>query len=177
MHILAAIALTLITIVGWLSQLLGLPGNWIIVVAAALYAWLLPSDGRLAIGWNTVVALAALAVVGEVVEFAAGALGVSKVGGSRRGAVLALVGSMVGGVVGLVVGVPIPIIGSLAAALIFGGVGAMVGAMLGESWLGRDFESSLEVGKAAFVGRMLGTLGKLIVGSVMVVVVLLAIVV
>ena len=85
---------------------------------------------------------------------------------------LALVGSLVGGVVGMVVGVPIPIIGSLAAAPIFGGLGAMVGAMLGESWLGRDFESSLEIGKAAFVGRMLGTLGKLIVGSVMVVVVL-----
>ncbi len=44
---------------------------WIVVGAAALYAWQFPSDGRLALGWNTVVVLLVLAVVGEVVEFVA----------------------------------------------------------------------------------------------------------
>ena len=34
---------------------------------------------------------------------------------------------------------------------------AMIGAFLGESWKGRDFDASLEVGKAAFVGRLLGS--------------------
>ncbi len=168
MHVLAAIALVLIAIVGWLSQLLGMPGNWIIVAAAAVYAWVLPGDGRLALGWETVIALVVLATLGELVEFAASAMGVTKAGGSRRGAVLALVGSLIGGVVGLFVGLPVPIIGSLAAAILFGGLGALAGAFIGEAWKGRDLETSLQIGQAAFIGRVLGTLGKLIVGSVMV---------
>jgi uncharacterized protein YqgC (DUF456 family) len=177
MSILAAIALAVVTAVGWLSQLVGLPGNWVIVVAAAIYAWWMPADTRTAISWETVFVLAGLALLGEVLEFAAAAMGVTKAGGSRRGAVLALVGSIVGGVVGLFVGLPIPIIGSLAAALVFGGLGALAGAFLGESWKGRDFDASLDVGKAAFVGRVLGTLAKMIVGSVMVAVTIVALVV
>jgi len=78
--------------------------------------------------------------------------------------------------VGLFVGLPIPLVGSLAAALLFGGAGALAGAFLGESWKGRDFDTSMEVGKAAFVGRLLGTLAKMIISSVMVVVTLVALV-
>jgi uncharacterized protein YqgC (DUF456 family) len=177
MDIVAAIGLAVVAMVGWLTQLVGLPGNWIIVVAAALYAWLFPGDSRLALSWSTVAALALLAVVGEVVEFVAGAMGVTKAGGSRRGAVMALAGSLVGGVIGLFVGVPIPVVGSLAAAILFGGLGALVGAFIGESWKGQDFDTSLQIGRAAFVGRVLGTLGKLIVGAVMLVVLLAALVV
>ena len=77
---------------------------------------------------------------------------------------------------GAFVGLPIPIVGSLLAAVVFGGLGALVGAMAGESWKGRDFETSLEIGKAAFVGRLLGTAAKLIVASIMVVVTLIALV-
>ncbi len=177
MNIVAAVGLVVVAIVGWMAQLLGLPGNWIVVVATALYAWWLPGEGRLAVGWNTVIALVVLAAVGEVVEFAAGALGVGKAGGSRRGAVLALAGSLAGGVVGLFIGIPIPVVGSLAAALIFGGLGALVGAFIGESWKGRDFDTSLQIGQAAFVGRVLGTLGKMIVGAVMLAVLLVALVI
>jgi uncharacterized protein len=173
---LAAILLILVALVGWLAQVLGLPGNWLIVAGAALYAWWVGPDAPTAIGWQTVIALAALAVVGEVIELVAGAAGVTKVGGSRRGALLAIVGSVVGSVVGVFVGVPIPVVGSLVAAIVFGGVGALVGAMLGESWKGRDFDASLDVGKAAFIGRILGTVGKLITSTIMVVVTLAAVV-
>jgi hypothetical protein len=176
MSFLAAIVLTLILAIGWFAQLLGLPGNWLIVAGAALDAWLVDPESRAAVGWNTVVGLALLAVAGEVVELVAGALGVSRVGGSRRGALLAIVGSMVGSLVGVVVGLPIPIVGSLAAAVLFGGVGALVGAVLGERWKGRDFDASLEVGKAALLGRILGTVAKMIVSTIMVVVALAALV-
>jgi uncharacterized protein YqgC (DUF456 family) len=162
--------------IGWLSQLIGLPGNWIIVAAVAIYVWLGPSDGVAAIGVEVLAALVVLAVVGEVVEFVAGSAGVTRAGGSRRGALGALAGSMVGGVAGLFVGVPIPIVGSLAAALLFGGLGALVGAFLAETGQGRDFDSSFSVGKAAFYGRIIGTLGKMIVGSVMVIVTLAALI-
>jgi uncharacterized protein YqgC (DUF456 family) len=177
MSILSALLLAVFAIVSWLSQLVGLPGNWMLVVAVALYAWIAPSEGRADIGWQTVAVLIVLAIVGEIVEFIAAASGVTKAGGSRRGALLALVGSIIGGIVGLGIGLPVPVVGSLLAALVFGGLGALAGAMLGESWKGRDFDASLEVGKAAFVGRVLGTVGKLIVGSVMLVVTLVSLVV
>lgn len=176
MSLLAALLMVLVVGFAWLAQFVGLPGTWLIVLAAAGYAWWFPGDDRSAIGWNVVIALGLLAVAGEVLEMASGALGVSKMGGSRRGVVLAIVGSIVGSLVGMIVGLPIPVVGSLAAAVLFGGLGAMAGALVGESWKGRGFDASLEIGKAAFVGRLLGTLAKLIVCSIMAVVTLAALV-
>lgn len=175
MEILFAICFIVSLVVGWLAQLVNLPGNWLIVSSSALYAWLGP-EGRLGISWQIAVALFVLAVVGELIELAAAAMGVKRVGGSRRGAVMALVGSLVGGFVGLFVGLPIPVVGSLAAAVLFGGLGALIGAFLGESSKGRDFDTSLEIGKAAFVGRVLGIMAKIIVSSLMVAVALVGIV-
>jgi uncharacterized protein len=176
MLIVAAIGMVLVLGVAWIAQLIGLPGNWLIVLAAAAYAWLFPDDSSLAISWHVVLALVALAVIGELAELAASAMGVAKAGGSRRGVVLAILGSIVGSVVGIVVGLPIPIIGSLAAAIVFGGLGALAGAVIAEQSLGRNLDSSLEIGKAAFVGRLLGTVAKIVVCSMMCVVTLAALV-
>lgn len=171
-NLLLAILFGLTMAVSWLAQLLGLPGNWLIVAVAAVYAWWGPSESVTDVGWYVVGVLFVLAVLGEIVELVAGAAGVSKQGGSRRGAMLAIVGSLIGSIVGMFVGLPIPIIGSLVAAVVFAALGALAGAMLGESWKGRDFDASLEIGKAAFVGRLLGTVAKMIVCSIMVAVAL-----
>jgi uncharacterized protein YqgC (DUF456 family) len=133
-------------------------------------------DHRLDIGWVVVIVVLGLAILGEIIEFLAGAAGVAQTGGSRRGAVLALVGSVMGGILGIFVGLPIPLIGSMLAALLFGGLGALAGAMIGETWAGRNLEDSLRVGHGAFWGRLLGTLGKILLGSVMIAVVIAAIV-
>jgi uncharacterized protein YqgC (DUF456 family) len=172
MNIVAAVFYVLIVLASWPVQLIGLPGNWLIVITAGLYAWLVPEASRAAISWQAVALLIVLALVGELVEFLAGALGAAKAGASRRGTALAIAGSLVGGIVGLFVGIPIPVIGSLVSAILFGGIGAMVGAVLGESWKGRDFDTSIQIGKAAFVGRLLGTVGKQIVCTLMVIVAL-----
>lgn len=161
---------------GWTLTLFSLPGNWLIVVSAAVYAWLVPDELRWDIGWWTVLALVVLALLGEALEFAAGALGAARVGGSKRGAALAIVGSMAGAVAGAMIGLPIPVVGSVVAAIAFAGVGAMLGAMLGETWKGRSLGQSWKVGQGAFWGRMLGTLAKTIVGSAMVAVGLVALV-
>jgi uncharacterized protein YqgC (DUF456 family) len=121
--------------------------------------------------WWTVGILAGLAVAGEVVEFVAGAAGAARQGASRRSIVLSLVGTIVGSIVGAIIGIPIPLIGPLIAALGGGAVGAFAGAYLGETWKGRSSDQSLSVSKAAVIGRLLGTLGKLAVGALMVVVV------
>ena len=165
-----ALLLVLVLLIGWMLTLLGGPGNWLMVVAAALYAWLVPKDAALTIGWGVAIALLVMAAVGEILEFLAGALGAAKGGGSKRGAALALIGSMVGGVAGLFVGVPIPVLGPVIAAFLFAGLGAFAGAVLGELWKGRSLDQSLDVGKAAFWGRILGTMAKTLVGSVMVVI-------
>jgi hypothetical protein len=45
-----------------------------------------PAQAHLAIGWKTVVAPLVLALLGKIVEVAAGAVGVARAGGSKRGA-------------------------------------------------------------------------------------------
>src|SRR5262245_59264889 len=124
--------------IAWLTTLVTLPGNWLIAGLAALFAWLEPANADRGISWTTVEVLLGLAVLGEVVEFAAGAAGAAKEGASKRGVALSMVGAMVGSVVGLAVGTPIPILGSFVMALIGGAGGAFLGAYLGEAWKGRE---------------------------------------
>lgn len=164
MTIFFAILLTTVLLASWWLTVFGLPGNWVMVAATTVYAILVPAAS---IGWKTVLVLCVLASLGELLELLAGAAGTARAGGSKRGAVLALLGSIIGSVVGVVVGIPIPIVGSIIAALLFAGIGATTGAMLGEIWIGKDLDKSWQVGKAAFWGRLLGTMSKLLIGAVM----------
>ena len=148
----------------------GLPGNWLIVVVAAVVAWLAPDESRFAIAPANLAVLVGLAIAGEVVEFAAGSAAATRAGGSRRGALGALAGAFVGAIAGAMVGLPVPVIGSAIAAVLGGAAGATAGAMLGELHLGRSLDASWRVGHAAFWGRLLGTLSKATLGIVMVVV-------
>ncbi|MCE5267157.1 MAG: DUF456 domain-containing protein [Planctomycetaceae bacterium] len=176
MAIVIALILVVILIGCWLLNLLGLPGNWLMLVTATIYACLTPSQSPVALGWTTIVALAVLALLGEIIELAAGAMGVAKAGGSRRAALLALIGSIGGAMVGLVVGTPIFLIGPLVAAVLFGGFGAMTGAVLGELWAGRRLDDTWPIAKRAFWGRLAGTLAKILVGTVMLAVVVAALI-
>ncbi len=162
--VLTAILLVVFCVIAWGLNLITLPGNWISVAAMALYAWLGPSEGRLAIGTATLSAAFLFALIGEIVEFAAGALGAQKAGASRRSTILAVVGSMAGALIGAFVGIPIPIVGPILAAILFGGVGATAGAIYGEWTDGRSWQESWSVGHAAFWGRTFGTLGKFMAG-------------
>jgi hypothetical protein len=90
------ILLVLLLIVGWLLTLLGLPGNWLMVVAVTIYVFLVPREERIAVSWPVPVVAGLLATLGEVLEFVAGAAGVAQAGGSKRSAVLALAGSLIG---------------------------------------------------------------------------------
>jgi len=169
MDLLYALLLIVVLLIGWGLTVVGMPGNWLMVAAAALYAWLL-GDSSLALGWGVVAALAVLAAAGELLELLAGSLGVAKLGGSRRGAALALLGSLIGGIAGLFIGLPVPLIGSVLAAILLAGLGALLGALLGELWKGRALGRSWQVARAAFWGRLLGSAAKVLIGSVMAVV-------
>jgi hypothetical protein len=160
----------LVNIVSWASNLLSLPGNWIIVLATAIYAYFFPESETSGVGWLGIGVLVALAVAGEIIEFVAGAAMAGKRGASRRAMALAVVGTMVGSILGAIFTIPIPILGPIVGALAGGAGGAFCGAWLGEIWKGKSVEEGMHVGTGALLGRLLGTSGKLLVGAVMVVV-------
>ncbi len=170
--ILLSLLITLVASSCLLGTVIGLPGNWVLVGGAALAAWGIAPSSMASIPSWSVLFLFVMALVGEGVEFAAGALGVGKLGGAKRSAALAIVGSLIGAIVGMFVGLPIPIVGSLIASVLCGGAGAATGAILGERWKGNNWDGSVEIGFAAFWGKLLGTVGKAICGAVMAAVVI-----
>jgi uncharacterized protein len=174
--ILAALLLVIVLVACWLINLLALPGNWLMAAATAAYVLLVPTNSSVAVGWKVAVAMVVMAALGELAELLTATAGTARAGGSRRSALLALAGSAIGAVAGMIVGLPIPLLGSLLAAVLFAGLGAMAGAILGERWAGRDPAATWRVAKAAFWGRLTGTLAKLVIGAVMVCVAVAAIV-
>ena len=153
----------------WGLNLIGLPGNWMIVAVALL--WIFVGPGQYQFHWGIPVALVLLATFGELIEFLTSVLGTKQLGGSNRGATLSVIGSIAGGMAGAVFGIPfpIPLVGMLIGSILFAGVGAWIGATLGERWVGKPMNESVKIGAVAFLGRLLGTAGKLAVGSTMVV--------
>ena len=153
----------------WGLNLFGLPGNWLIVAIAVL--WIFVGPAQYQFHWGVSAALTFLAILGELIEFLTSVLGAKKLGGSNRGATLSVVGSIVGGMLGGVFGIPfpIPLVGIVIGSILFAGIGAWVGTTLGERWVGKPMGESVKIGAVAFLGRLLGTAGKLVVGSTMVV--------
>ena len=173
--ILAAILLVIVAVACWGLNVIGVPGNWLIVALVATYSYFMPDERRLDIDGLTVLGLLALAALGEGLELLAAALGASKAGASKRGTALALVGSLLGGMAGIFV--PIPVIGPIVGPIVCAGLGALTGAVIGEQWKGRDLDESLNIGHAAFWGRLIGTLGKILVGCVMLVLILVSLII
>ncbi|WP_182866941.1 DUF456 family protein [Rhodopirellula sp. JC639] len=172
-----AILLVIGCLVAWATNLIALPGNWFCVLLLALYAWLGPASGRLAIGYGGVLAGFVLALAGELFEFLAGAAGAKRAGASRKSTLYSIIGSMAGAITGAIVGVPVPVIGSVIAAILFGGIGAAAGAMYGEWTNGRTWKENWSVGHSTFWGRTFGTLGKVVAGLFIVILVIAAILV
>lgn len=174
--VMIAVALVLLCIIAWATNLIALPGNWLAVALLAAYAWLGPQEGRIAIGYIPVVVAFVFALVGEGLEFIAAAMGAQRAGASRKSTFYAVLGSMIGAIVGAIIGVPVPVIGSVLAAILFGGFGAAAGAMYGEWTDGRDWKENWTIGHAAFWGRTIGILSKVSVGLVIVMIALGAVI-
>lgn len=154
------IVLTLLNLVFWVSILFGLPGTWLMILCAALLDWWLEAEPLF--GWTVLLTTVGLATLGEILEFFLGAAGARGAGGSRRGAALAIVG----GIVGAVLGTPVvPLLGTLIGACL----GAFAGSIVGDVWAGRPLFHSLEAGRGAAVGRFWGTVAKMVIGGVIVV--------
>ncbi len=147
-----------------LLALLGLAGTWIMIAIAIGIEFLDTywGDGE-TWGWTTLGICVGLAVVGEIMEMGAGALGVKVGGGSRRGMIGAIIGGIAGGII-FTPFIPVPVIGTLIGAVI----GTFTGAVIGEL-SHKDPATVGEVAKSATgatVGRILGVLGKTGVAAV-----------
>jgi uncharacterized protein len=159
----------------WFGTLLGFPGNWGLVGLTLALAYFVDDPAHIDIHSPTLAAIVFLGITGEVLEFIAGAFGVQKLGGTRRGGALAILGSIIGAIVGLFVGIPVPILGSLIAALLFGGLGAFGGAVAGERWSGKEWYASMRIGWGALWGKLLGTILKTICGTAILALILYAV--
>ncbi|MEM1109076.1 MAG: DUF456 domain-containing protein [Planctomycetota bacterium] len=160
--ILAIITLLTLNALGILLVALQLPGTWLMIAATAVFAWWRWDADSFAYGWWTLVILLALAALGELVEFAASALGSHAAGGSKRGAAISIVSAIAGAILGSFL-IPIPIVGTLLGAAL----GAGAGASLGDKWAGRSWSETTQVFKGAAIGKLGGAVGKLAIAAAM----------
>ena len=142
-----------VIIVSLILIVLGLPGLWIMVASAVVYNMIVPGDP---IGWFTLVAVAVLALVAELLEFSLTGRYARKYGGSRR----ASWGAILGGIIGAMVGFPIPIIGPIIGAF----VGSFCGALFAELTGGTSAGDATRVAKGALIGRVVSTMLKIGIG-------------
>jgi hypothetical protein len=126
----------------------GLPGTPLVFCGLLLAAW---ADGFEAVGVGTVIALAALTVLGFAVDFVAAGLGVKGAGASRE----AMIGAAAGMFVGLFFGLP---------GIVFG---PFLGAVLGELVARRSLSQAGRAGVATWIGFVLGTGVKLVLAFTM----------
>lgn len=162
----SAMLLTVLNLSFWVGILFNLPGTWLMVLVTAMLRWWQP--GYVQVSWTVLGVAAGLAGLGEALEFVLGAAGSRHAGGSKRAAALAIVGSLVGGIMGTAL--PVPIVGTLIGACL----GAFAGSLIGDLWAGRPLFRSVEAGWGAAIGRLWGTISKLAVGAVIVVILALA---
>ena len=153
------IILVAIVLVGLVMIPFGLPGTWIMAAGALGYSLLVPNS----ISIFTTVLVAAMALVGEVIEFTLTAKYTRKYGGSRR----ASWGAIIGGMVGAFMGVPVPVIGSVIGAF----VGAFIGAFVAELSQG-SVGNATKVATGALIGRAVAAAMKIGIGIAMAVLIL-----
>ena len=155
----------------WVSNLFGIPGNWIMLAMTIGWYFITSVESIFHISWPLLIVFALLSAIGELLEFLASVLGTKKMGGGKKAAICSIVGSIVGSILGAFIGlpIPIPIVGVIVGSFFFACAGALVGATIGERWQGSDMDKSLKVGGAAFAGRFVGTMGKISMGSVLLV--------
>lgn len=170
--ILPAVLFTLLGLACVALVVVGLPGTWILVALAVAVeladTWWLPSEPPVTFGWWVIAICVGLAAVGEGLEFLSGLIGTKGGGGTRRGMVGALLGGLGGALVGSVF---LPVVGTLVGALAGTFAGALAGETTGEN--ARSTKDALQPAIMATIARVLGTVAK--VGIALVVLVVLSV--
>lgn len=136
-----AVAVVLV-VVGLAGVVLpALPGTVLIFAGLLLAAW---ADDFARVGVGTIVVLGILTAASYFVDVATMALGMKRLGTSRR----AMAGAAIGTIAGLFFGLPGLIVGPFA------------GAVIGELTSHRDLGRAGRAGVAAWIGFLIGTVVK-----------------
>ncbi len=134
-----------------------LPGNWLMIITTILFAlW-----QKNIFSVYTIIAAIVLAVIGEILEFIAGAAGTKAAGGGKKAMAAAIIGAIVGAIVGTVI-IPIPIFGTLLGSAI----GAALAVLFVERKGGKELKQSLKIATGAGLGRFVGLGAKFIAGVI-----------
>jgi len=160
---LAFILTLLLGLAGLFLVILTLPGLWLMLAGAAVYAMFTHI-----FGFKSLLVLFVLAAAGELLELAVGGAATRRSGGGK----LSIVGAVVGGVLGgiFLTFIPIPVVGTLVGVCL----GSFFGAVFVELISGKRLGYSLRVGLAAGTGRLGGIIIKLMIGVVMLAVIMIA---
>ena len=146
----------LFALIGIILSLFGIGGTFLIVAGAILYdviswSWKIPL--------LTLIIIAGLAVLGEVLEWLVTTLGSKAKGVSGWGVFGTIAGSIIGGIL---LSPLMPIIGTFLGILL----GAMLGAFLLELIHTKNAGKAFIAAKAALLGRALVSLCKLILAGI-----------
>jgi uncharacterized protein YqgC (DUF456 family) len=153
MTLTAAFIVVCASVIGVLLTALTLPGIWFtLAVAAGLQLW--RAD---LFSWWLLLAVFILALVSEVLDLFASAIGARRAGGTRRASIGSLIGAFVGAIAGTPL-IPIPIVGSILG----GAIGAGLGALLLERHGGtKTWAQSARIGGGAAIGRFTASMLKI----------------
>jgi uncharacterized protein YqgC (DUF456 family) len=142
-----AVSLILTGLAGIVLPLL--PGAPLLFLGLVIAAW---TEDFVYVGYGTLAALAALAVLIYIVDFLAGILGAKHFGASPR----AMIGAGIGAVIGLFLG----FVGII--------IGPFIGAVIGELSVRRELTAAGMAGLGTTIGLLLGVAAKIAIGLTMV---------
>lgn len=152
-----------ILLVGLLATLLGLPGQFLILAAALVYA---VATGFATLSWKVLLLLAFLAALAEAFDFGLRAAGAARFGASRKGAWAAVAGA----VAGMFLFTPFLFgLGTVLGTF----VGGFVGVFAVEMMQHRKIRPALRAGLGSVLGGMAVVLAKGGTALVMIVVTLI----
>ncbi|MBI9111344.1 DUF456 domain-containing protein [Maridesulfovibrio ferrireducens] len=148
-----AVLVILLMLCSLALHIFGLPANWILLAFVIGWKIFLPET----MSWNFISILAVIALIGEILEFAAQYFGGKKYGATGRGSL----GAFIGAIAGAILGAPF-----------FFGLGALPGALLGsfggclvlELSHGRSFAEAQHSAWGAFWGKAFGLAIKVSLG-------------
>jgi uncharacterized protein YqgC (DUF456 family) len=145
------VALIIVCLVAILLTVIRMPGTWLIVVAALIFAWLTGWE-RMPPAWIGL--LAGIALLGEGVELLASVITARRAGATKQAAW----GGLIGGFLGmLVLSPPLLIIGTFLGAIL----GCFLGAAVAEMWMRNHVRQGARVGFFSAVGFVIGAATKI----------------
>lgn len=136
----------LVLLVALAFTLMGLPGNWLMILAIAVMG--LATKGTFLSLWQCI-SLVAILLLGEFIEFILPFLGIKKYKPSSWAYVASALGGILGGIVGTAL---VPLIGSFIGAAI----GVFTLTYLVESFWARNLLQAQEIAWSAMMGSIIG---------------------